>query len=61
VSWLIDLVSDFLRQLASVAADVVDFVFFVFDPNSGPWPKVIVGGLFFLLILLVVTRASRAR
>ena len=58
---LIDLARDFWNQLASVMEDLADWVIYVFDPNSGIWPKAILGGLFFALVLLIVTRASKAK
>ena len=58
---LSSLFSQFWNQLSSILSELADWVIYVFDPNSGPMPKLIVGGLFFLLVLLVVTRASRAR
>jgi len=50
-----------MRQLGSVLSDLADFAVYIFDPNSGPWPKIVVGGLFFLLVLFIVTRASKAK
>jgi hypothetical protein len=61
VQWLSDLVQDFMRQLGSVLSDVADWALYIFDPNSGPWPKIVAGGIFFLAILFVVTRASKAK
>lgn len=61
MQWLASLLQDFLRQLGSILSDLAAFAVYVFDPNSGPWPKIVVGGIFFLLILFIVTRASKAK
>lgn len=61
MQWLASLLEDFMRQLGSILSDLADFAVYIFDPNSGPWPKVVVGGLFFLLVLFIVTRASKAK
>lgn len=52
---------DFWQQLGTVLDDLSDWIIYVFDPNSGPWPKLIAGGAFFLIVLFVVTRASKAK
>jgi hypothetical protein len=61
VQWLASLLEDFMRQLGSVLSDLADFAVYVFDPNSGAWPKIVAGGLFTLLVLFIVTRASKAK
>ena len=61
MQWLASLLEDFMRQLGSVLSDLADFAVYVFDPNSGPWPKIVAGGIFFLMVLFIVTRASKAK
>ena len=51
----------FWHQLSSAFDDLSDWVIYVFDPNSGPWPKLIAGGILFVLVFFVVTRASKAK
>ena len=55
------LFSDFMHQLTTLMDDLADWVIFVFDPNSGPWPKIIVGAIFFLIVMFVVTKASKTK
>ena len=58
---LIDLARDFWNQLLDIMEDLGDWVIYVFEPNSGVWPKIILGVLFFALVSLIVTRASKAK
>jgi hypothetical protein len=51
----------FWDQLTSALDDLGDWLVYVFDPNSGPWPKVLAGGVLFVIVLFTVTRASRAK
>jgi hypothetical protein len=53
--------SEFWQQLSSALEDLGDWVIYVFDPNSGPWPKAVAGGIFFLIVMFIVTRASKAK
>lgn len=53
--------SEFWKQTTSVLSDVGDWMLSVFDPNSGPWPKIAVGGIFLLVALIVVSKTARAR
>jgi hypothetical protein len=52
---------DFWHQMMSVLGDVADFMIEVFDKNSGPWPKITVGGIFLLVVLIVVSKSSKPR
>lgn len=52
---------DFWHQTMSVLSDVADFMIEVFDKNSGPWPKITVGGIFLLVVLIVVSKSSKPR
>jgi len=52
---------DFWQQAMSVLSDVADFMIEVFDKNSGPWPKITVGGIFLLVVLIVVSKSSKPR
>lgn len=58
---LLDLARDFWNQLLDIMEELGDWMIYVFDPNSGVWPKVILGLLFLALAMLVVTRASKAK
>lgn len=52
---------DFWHQTLSVLSDCADFMIEVFDKNSGPWPKITVGGIFLLVVLIVVSKSSKPR
>ena len=52
---------DFWHQTMSVLSDVADFMIEVFDKNSGPWPKITVGAIFLLVVLIVVSKSSKPR
>jgi hypothetical protein len=58
---VMNFLKEFWRQAMSVLQDLADWIISVFDPNSGPWPKITVGLVFLLVVLLVVSRTSRAR
>ena len=58
---IVTLLKDFWHQTMSVLSDVADFMISVFDKNSGPWPKIEVGGVFLLIVLLVVMKTSKPR
>ncbi len=55
------LAAEFWHQLTSTLEDLAEYAIYIFDPNSGPWPKIIAGGIIFLLMMFVVTRASKAK
>jgi len=61
VQALANFFKEFWHQLSSALDDLTDWIIYVFDPNSGPWPKLIAGGALFLIVLFVVTRASKAK
>ena len=52
---------EFWRQASATLRDLGDWMISVFDPNAGPWPKVVVGGIFLLVALIVVSKTSKAR
>ena len=56
-----NLLQEFWRQMVSVLSDLGDWIITVFDPNSGPWPKIAVGGTFFLIVLFIVAKTSKAK
>ncbi len=58
---IVSFFQEFWRQAMSVLSDVGQWVISVFDPNAGPWPKIVVGGIFLLVALLVVSKSSQAR
>jgi len=49
------------HQTQSVMGDIGDYMIYVFDKNSGPWPKVTVGGIFVLVVLFVVMKSSKPK
>ncbi|HKA24133.1 MAG TPA: hypothetical protein VKF80_04080 [Candidatus Eisenbacteria bacterium] len=53
--------SAFWHQTQSVAGDIGDYLVDVFDKNSGPWPKITVGGAFVLIVLFVVMKTSKPK
>jgi len=53
--------SDFWHQTQSVLGDIGDYLINVFDKNSGPWPKLTVGGIFVLVVLIVVMKSSKPK
>ena len=53
--------NDFWHQTQSVLSDIGDYLVNVFDKNSGPWPKVTVGGIFVLIVLFVVLKTSKPK
>jgi hypothetical protein len=61
VQTIIDLLRQFWRELMSFLGIVGEYILSVFDPSSGPWPKVIVGGSVLLLVLIVISKSSRVR
>jgi hypothetical protein len=61
VDSLANFFQEFWKQATSFLGEVGDWLLSVFDPNSGPWPKIMVGGVFLLVALIVVSRSSRAR
>jgi hypothetical protein len=61
VDSIISFFAEFWRQVLSVLADIGDWLISVVDPNAGPWPKIVVGGVFFLIVLFVVSKTSRPR
>ncbi len=58
---IISFFEEFWRQTMSVLADLGDWVVSVVDRNAGPWPKLVVGGIFLLIVLIVVSKTSRPR
>ncbi len=58
---IVNFFREFWRQAMSVLSDVGQWVVSVFDPSAGPWPKIVVGGIFLLVALIVVSKTSRAR
>lgn len=52
---------EFWRQAVSVLSDLAEWLVSVIDPNAGAWPKIVVGGILLLILLLVVSRTSRPR
>jgi hypothetical protein len=61
VQTIVNFFQQFWHQTQSVLADIGDFMISVFDPNSGPWPKIAVGGVFLLTVLIIVSKTSKAR
>jgi hypothetical protein len=53
--------SDLGHQTQSVLSDIGDYMIYVFDKNSGPWPKITVGGIFVLVVLFVVMKSSKPK
>jgi len=58
---ILNLIKDFWHQTQSVLSDLADAMIYVFDKNSGPWPKVTVGGIFVLVVLFVVMKSSKPK
>jgi hypothetical protein len=52
---------EFWRQTMSVLSDLGQWFISVVDPNAGPWPKITVGGIFLLVVLIIVSKTSRPR
>jgi hypothetical protein len=61
VQTVVTFFKDFWHQTQSVLSDIADFMIEVFDKNSGPWPKITVGGIFLLVVLFVVMKSSKPR
>lgn len=61
VSSVGNLIKEFWEQLTSALEDLGDWLIYVFDPNSGPWPKVLAGMVLFALVFLTVARASKVK
>jgi hypothetical protein len=61
VQTVVTFFKDFWHQTQSVLSDCADFMIEVFDKNSGPWPKITVGGIFLLIVLFVVMKSSKPR
>jgi hypothetical protein len=53
--------SDLWHQTQSVLSDLGEAMIQVFDKNSGPWPKITVGGIFVLVVLFVVMKSSKPK
>lgn len=58
---IINFFQEFWRQTVSVLRDIADWLVSVIDPNAGPWPKVVAGGIFLLIVLLIVSKSSKPR
>lgn len=58
---LTDFFHQFWREMTSFLGLVGEYILSVFDPNSGPWPKVVVGGTVLLFVLIAVSKSSRVR
>ena len=58
---LVNFFTQFWRELTSFLGEVGAYVLTIFDPNSGPWPTVIVGGTVLLIVLIVISTTSRVR
>ena len=58
---IIQFFQEFWRQVLSVLSDLGEWLISVVDPNAGPWPKIIVGGIFLLVVLVVVSKSSKPR
>jgi hypothetical protein len=61
VQSIINFFQEFWRQAMSVLSDAGQWIISVVDPNSGPWPKITVGLVVLLVVLIVVSKTSRAR
>ncbi len=58
---IVDFFREFWRQTLSVLNDIADWVLSVFDRSAGPGPKIAVGLVFLLVVLLIVRKSSRPR
>lgn len=58
---IISFFQEFWRQVMSVLSDLAAWLVSIVDPNAGPWPKVVVGGIVLLIVLIVVSKTSRPR
>jgi hypothetical protein len=61
VDTIVSFFQEFWRQVLSVLSDLGDWLISVVDPNAGPWPKIVVGGIFLLIVLLIVSKTSKPR
>jgi hypothetical protein len=58
---IMNFLQDFWHQTQSVLSDIGDWLIDVIDKNSGPWPKITVGGIFVLVVLFVVMKSSKPK
>jgi hypothetical protein len=58
---IIQFFQEFWRQVLSVLSDLSQWIISVVDPNAGPWPKIAVGGVVLLIVLIVVSKSSKPR
>ena len=58
---IINFFNDLWHQTQSVLYDLALAMIYVVDKNSGPWPKITVGGIFVLVVLFVVMKSSKPK